>query len=360
MIVSPASRILRAISFGVFCRSAPSTSAIMRSRNVSPGLEVILTFIWSESTLVPPVTAERSPPDSRITGADSPVMADSSTEATPSTTSTSPGMTSPGRHSTRSPDLRSLDDTVSTREVSRRSLSRLATVSRRVFRSSSACALPRPSAIASAKLANRTVDQSHNASWKRKPRSEPPATTSRISATVVNTLPTSTTNMTGFRTMWAGASFTNDSRIARLTMGGSNSGRLVAPILEEPPALHQQMLDDGSERPGREKREGAHDHDDADEEHHEQGRGDRKRPGGFRRDLLLREEARRGQHWHLHREAADERREAEHRVVVVRRAGQTGEGAAGVGRRRGKGVQDLGEPVRPRVVEALEPGREHH
>ncbi len=33
---------------------------------------------------MPPVTALRSPPDSRITGADSPVIADSSTEATPS------------------------------------------------------------------------------------------------------------------------------------------------------------------------------------------------------------------------------------------------------------------------------------
>ena len=47
---------------------------------------------------MPPVTAERSPPDSRITGADSPVIADSSTDATPSTTSPSPGMRSPGVH----------------------------------------------------------------------------------------------------------------------------------------------------------------------------------------------------------------------------------------------------------------------
>ena len=45
MIVSPASRMLSAISFGVFCRSAPSTSAIMRSRKVSPGFEVIFTLI---------------------------------------------------------------------------------------------------------------------------------------------------------------------------------------------------------------------------------------------------------------------------------------------------------------------------
>ena len=68
--------------------------------NVSPGLEVIRTTIRSDSTRVPPVTAERSPPDSRMTGADSPVMADSSTEATPSTTSPSPGISPPGSTST--------------------------------------------------------------------------------------------------------------------------------------------------------------------------------------------------------------------------------------------------------------------
>ena len=42
MIVNPANRMLSAISLGVFCRSAPSTSAIIRSRNVSPGFDVIL------------------------------------------------------------------------------------------------------------------------------------------------------------------------------------------------------------------------------------------------------------------------------------------------------------------------------
>ena len=67
------------------------------------------TTIRSESTLVPPVTAERSPPLSRITGADSPVIADSSTEAMPSMISPSPGMSSPASTTTRSP-LRSDDD----------------------------------------------------------------------------------------------------------------------------------------------------------------------------------------------------------------------------------------------------------
>ena len=113
MIVSPASRIVRAISFGVFCRSAPSTRAIIRSRNVSPGLAVMRTTISSDSTRVPPVTAERSPPDSRITGADSPVIADSSTVAMPSTTSPSPGITSPAVTTHRSP-ICSCDDGTST------------------------------------------------------------------------------------------------------------------------------------------------------------------------------------------------------------------------------------------------------
>ena len=83
--------MLSAISFGVFCRSAPSTSLIMRSRKVEPGAAVMRTRIQSDSTCVPPVTAERSPPDSRMTGADSPVIAASLTEATPSITSPSDG-----------------------------------------------------------------------------------------------------------------------------------------------------------------------------------------------------------------------------------------------------------------------------
>ena len=118
--VSPESRIESASSFGVFWRSAPSTSAIMRSMKVEPGAAVILTLMASESTVVPPVTAERSPPASRMTGADSPVIADSLTEATPSRISPSPGMMSPASTSTTSFSRRSSALTVSTRP-SRRS-----------------------------------------------------------------------------------------------------------------------------------------------------------------------------------------------------------------------------------------------
>ncbi len=68
--VSPTSRMFSAISFGVFCRSAPSTSAIMRSRKLFPGSAVTRITSQSDTTVVPPVTDDRSPPASRITGRD--------------------------------------------------------------------------------------------------------------------------------------------------------------------------------------------------------------------------------------------------------------------------------------------------
>ena len=107
--VRAASRMPSAISFGVLRRSAPSTRAIIRSRNDFPGSWVISTTIRSESTLVLPVTALRSPPASRITGADSPVIADSSTEAMPSITVPSPGIASPASTTTTSPRTSSED-----------------------------------------------------------------------------------------------------------------------------------------------------------------------------------------------------------------------------------------------------------
>ena len=54
--VRPESRIESAISFGVRCRFAPSTSAIMRSRNVSPGSALIRMTSSSLTSCVPPVT----------------------------------------------------------------------------------------------------------------------------------------------------------------------------------------------------------------------------------------------------------------------------------------------------------------
>ena len=156
-MVSTASRMVRAISLGVFWRLAPSTRVIMRSRKVWPRSAVMRTTMRSERTLVPPVTAERSPPDSRMTGADSPVMADSSTEAMPSMISPSEGMRSPASHTTRSPLASAAAGTSSSVPSASR---RRASVSDRIRRSVSAWALPRPSAMASAKLAKITVRNS--------------------------------------------------------------------------------------------------------------------------------------------------------------------------------------------------------
>src|SRR6476661_5273126 len=68
MMVMPASRMLSAISFGVFWRSAPSTSAIMRSRKVEPCAAVIRTLSQSETTSVPPVTAGLADHRRRLSG----------------------------------------------------------------------------------------------------------------------------------------------------------------------------------------------------------------------------------------------------------------------------------------------------
>ncbi len=196
----------------------------MRSRKVSPGLEVIFTLIQSESTLVPPVTALRSPPDSRMTGALSPVMADSSTLAMPSITSPSPGIVSPASTRTVSPERSCVAETVCSRPL----VILRAVVSVLVLRSVSACALPRPSAMASAKLANKTVNHSQMVICRPNTQMWSPTTQSRTTSAVVIAAPTSTTNMTGFFIMVRGLSLRNESPMARFTMGGSNSGRARA------------------------------------------------------------------------------------------------------------------------------------
>lgn len=218
-----ASRMFRAISLGVFCREAPSTRLIMRSMKVSPGLVVILMTTRSDSTFVPPVTALRSPPDSRMTGADSPVIADSSTEATPSTTSPSPGMVSPASQTTRSPMRRSVPATLSSSPP----MTRRATVPVLAWRRVSAWALPRPSATASARLAKTVVSQSQAVI------AQPNQSVGSVSAsTVVTTEPTSTTNITGDLTITRGSSLRSASGNDFSSCWGSNSPlptRLAAP-----------------------------------------------------------------------------------------------------------------------------------
>src|SRR5882757_5331067 len=299
MMVRPASRILSAISFGVFCRSAPSTSLIMRSMKVDPWAAVMRTRIQSDSTCVPPVTAERSPPDSRITGADSPVIAASLTEATPSITSPSDGMLSPASTRTISPTLSAVPGT--SRKVLSEPVSSLAWLSVRVFFSDSACALPRPSATASAKLANSTVNHSHRMIWNVNPRFAPPVKRSRTKITVVSAATISTTNITGLLIISRGSSLTNADLIAGTRIFGSSIVEAVTFFCsfmasmdvtpkrdrsEQIVGVHREVLDDRPERQRREESETADDQDHADDEADEQATVGRQR-AGRRRDRLL-------------------------------------------------------------------------
>ena len=227
-MVSAARRMSSAISLGVFWRLAPSTRAIIRSRKASPGLAVTSTTIQSDRTWVPPVTELRSPPASRITGALSPVMAASFTEATPSTTVPSAGK-SPASTRTRAP-LRRLPAGTDSQscECVAALFRRLALRSRRALRKDAAWALPRPSAMASAKLAKSTVNQSHTDTQKmNEAGASPLPTTAWTQSKVVRMDPTYTTNMTGFSTWRRGVSFRNESRMACRTMGKSKSAWLV-------------------------------------------------------------------------------------------------------------------------------------
>src|SRR5262245_21074155 len=294
MIVNFTSSSDSAISFGVFWRSAPSTSRIIRSMKPSPGSAVIDTLIQSDKTLVPPVTAERSPPDSRITGADSPVIADSSTEAIPSTISPSPGISSPADTITRSPARRSEAGTVSSlpSDVSRRAIR-----SARVRRSVSACALPRPSAIASAKFANSTVNHSPSPIAVSNATGPPPTASATIRiVTTVET--TSTTKITGFRSNERGFNLRKLSTIACWTMGPSKSGRDLTAVSVAGPASGGaattisaqpllQVLDDRSQGERGQERERSDDHDHTGQQPREEPRVGPKRSCRERHGSLL-------------------------------------------------------------------------
>ena len=215
----------RAISLGVFCRLAPSISSIMRSMNDSPGLAVTRTVIRSESTVVPPVTEERSLPASRTTGADSPVMADSSMVAAPSMISPSAAMTSPAW------------------------TTKMSSLAER-FRGDHGGAAARQELLGvglGAALAERVglglaaafghglgeVGEQHrepqpDGDLQRRTPSRSAVAKNRSS--VVTAAPTSVTNITGFFTMWTGLSLRKLSKIAGTTISRSNRGRALADI----------------------------------------------------------------------------------------------------------------------------------
>ena len=167
----------------------------------------------SDNTFVPPVTELLSPPDSRITGADSPVMALSSIVARPSMISPSVGMVSPASQTNKSPFFSCEEEIFSP-------LFKVAGVSSLVFRKLSACAFPRASAIASAKLANNSVNKSTRNTTKLYPKL--PCDVSPVNVQIetnsITIVPISTVNITGFLNSNFGFNFTKDCTNACCTI----------------------------------------------------------------------------------------------------------------------------------------------
>src|SRR5665811_1491562 len=175
---------------------------------------------------------------------------------------------------------------------------RLARVSVRVLRRLSACALPRPSATASAKFANSTVNHSQ--------------------------MTISSTKITGFLIRVAGLSLTKAWPIAGNTIFGSKSVETgirlrsfevsiaVTPnesVLEQRARGHREVLDEGPERERGEEGEAANDHDHADDQADKKAAGGRERASG-RRDALFLDERAGDRHCRDdHEEAPDEHRD---------------------------------------------------
>ncbi len=165
-----------------------------------------------------------------MTGADSPVIADSSTEAMPSITVPSPGMNSPSSTTTTSPRVSSEAAFVLPSFI-------FATVSLRIERSVAACARPRPSAKASAAFAKITVSHSQIAitnvyqAGSLPPSALPPKTWINQVA-VVMTEPISTTNITGLWICTRGSSLRTLSSSARPSMSRWNSDLFCVSVIE--------------------------------------------------------------------------------------------------------------------------------
>src|SRR5262249_35040176 len=141
-----------------------------------------------------------------------------------------------------------------------------------------ACALPRPSATASAKLANSTVNHSQRLTWKAQNKCGAPTARSRRNRMVVRAETISTANITGLRIISRGSSLLNAPSKAGTRMAGSvivamgrrllvcESSMGCSLVSKDCAGRHRQMLDDRADRQGREEGESADDQNHADEQ----------------------------------------------------------------------------------------------
>src|SRR5436305_5566665 len=118
--------------------------------------------------------------------------------------------------------------------------------------------------MASAKLANSTVNHSHTLTPRMNPAGASPLPArASIKRPVVRKLPTYTTNITGLHSISRGSSLRNESSIARRTILGSKREVFCLDISVSS-GQHLQVLDNGAERQRREEGQGADQPDDAD------------------------------------------------------------------------------------------------
>ena len=216
----------------------------------------------------------------------------------PSMISPSPGMISPATTSHTSPTRRSADGT-SISDPSRRTR---AIVSARVRRRASACALPLPSATASAKLAKTTVIRSHATVAPANTLVEALELEKSLSQkNSARTDVTSTVNITGFLAMCRGLSFMNESAMARRRTPGSKDkmpfgepasplgdGVAVSAVMLTCASLGvgDEVLDDRAERKDGEVGQADDDHGHPGQERGEQRRAGRQGSGRRWRRLL--------------------------------------------------------------------------
>src|SRR5664280_2796531 len=233
------------------------------------------------------------------------------------------------------------------------------------MRKVSACALPRPSATASAKLANSTVNHSHRTIWKVNRRPSACWTRSRTSKTVTSAVTTSSTKITGFLIRVAGLSLTKAWPIAGSTIFGSKSVETgirlrslevsiaVTPnesVLEQRTRGHREVLDERPERERGEEGEATDDHDDADYQADEQAAGGRERADGGRHRFLFHERAGDRHGRDDHEEAADKHRNRAGDVEEHRVGRNAREGRSVIAGARGVQIEHLREPVRTRIA----------
>src|SRR5262245_3116951 len=182
--------------------------------------------------------------------------------------------------------------------------------------------------MASAKLAKSTVNQSQSVICKSNPTLEAPVAMSRKSRPVVMTLPTSTTNMTGFFIIVMGFSFRIESNAARVTIFGSQieiafSLAMIWILnfqisnLEGLPGVHQEMLHDRTQAQYWEEGQSADDQNYAYQKRGKERCRYRESAERRRCALLPAETSSQRQHRDDHQKAPEEHGDADGRVVPI-------------------------------------------